>query len=160
MMLNARFKGLGRAGCNQIRPKSLKTGIKTMAFLLLRVVPLRDEVVCIVVPKSDTEIFLLQAAIKQLHGCEAVHHKTVFVDEKFEGNNIWKGEVEVFNLKGHPKAARCYAWMQREAGKGVRTIALLERWPVDSPCAAVKFAIAFNFSIPTGDGNPMDTRSD
>jgi hypothetical protein len=111
-----------------------------------------------VVAKNETEIFLLQAAIRQLHKCEAVHNKTVFVDEKFEGKTVWKGDVEVFELTGHPKAARCFAWFHGEKGKSVRTIALLERWPVDSPHTAVRFAIAFDFPLQTSDGDQVASK--
>lgn len=98
--------------------------------------------------KKATDILLLQAAIQQLHKCGAIHHKTVFVDEKFEGKTIWSGEVEVFELIGHPKAANCFAWMHHEEGKGARPIALLERWPINSPQTAVRTAIALDLSGP------------
>ena len=97
--------------------------------------------------KSKNELFLLQDVIKQLHKCEAIHEKTVFVDEKFQGNAIWQGEIEVFELIGHPKAKRCFAWLHEEERKGVRPIALLDRWPVNSPQAAIRFAIAFHIPI-------------
>ena len=107
------------------------------------------------VSKSKTEIYLLQSAIQQVHKCDAVHQKTVFVDEKFQGSALWKGDIEVFELKGHPKAQRCFAWFHAETGKGVRPVALLERWPIVSPQAAIRFAIAFDIPIhqipePTG----------
>src|ERR1700721_68323 len=90
---------------------------------------------------------MLQAAVQQLHRCEAVHTKTFFVDEKFQGSTIWKGDIEVFELKGHPKAARCFAWLHREEGKGVRPVALLDKWPIISPQTAIRFAIAFEIPI-------------
>jgi hypothetical protein len=97
--------------------------------------------------KSSTEIYLLQSAIHQLHNCEAVHQKTVFVDEKFQGSAIWQGDIEVFELMGHPKAKRCFAWFHSDPGKGVRPVALLERWPIISPQAAIRFAIAFDIPV-------------
>jgi hypothetical protein len=106
------------------------------------------------VSKKQSEILVLQAAIQQLHQCEAVHHKTVYVDEKFQGTTIWKGDVEVFALKGHPKAVSCYAWLHLEAGKGLRPVALLEKWPVNSPQAAVRIAIAFDIPKPGTDRGP------
>src|SRR5437016_6158522 len=52
----------------------------------------------------------LQAAILNLHGCESKYLETVPVTEEFNGETIWQGEVEVFELKDHPKAKRAYAW--------------------------------------------------
>lgn len=79
-----------------------------------------------------------------MHECEAMHLKTVFVDQKFQGKTIWMGEVEVFELKGHPKAKNCFAWLHQEEGKSVTPVILLERWPVVSPETAVGAAITFD----------------
>jgi hypothetical protein len=35
------------------------------------------------------------------------------VHETFQGQTVWAGEVEVFDLVGHPKAKRCYAWAHK-----------------------------------------------
>jgi hypothetical protein len=110
--------------------------------------------------KSSTEIYLLQSAIQQLHNCEAAHLKTVFVDEKFQGTVIWRGDIEVFELKGHPKAQRCFAWFHSEPGKGVRPVALLERWPIISPQAAIRFAIAFDIPVHQIPGPADDAEAD
>jgi len=48
--------------------------------------------------------------------------------------------VEVFTLKGHPKAQRVFAWTFKEEGK-TKTTAVLES-PVDGRQTAVKVAIA------------------
>lgn len=52
----------------------------------------------------------LQNAIRDLHGCESTYVETVPVTETFQGKTVWQGEVEVFNIRGHPKAKRAYAW--------------------------------------------------
>lgn len=85
----------------------------------------------------------LQAAILKLHGCEATYLETVPVTENFQGETIWQGEVEVFELKGHPKAKRCYAWghMTGEHGQARRYVTVLELPPVDSPQTAVRASI-------------------
>lgn len=45
------------------------------------------------------------------HKCQCVHRATVFVHERTEyGLTIWKGNVEIFDLKAHPTAKICYAW--------------------------------------------------
>src|SRR5467141_3388535 len=85
----------------------------------------------------------LQAAILNLHGCNAVHVKTVPVTEVFQGETVWQGEVEVFEIRGHPKAKRCYAWghVSGDDDQGRRYVTVLELPPVDSPQTAVKAGI-------------------
>ena len=89
-------------------------------------------------PKEITE---LKDAIRATHGCESLHVKSVPVVEQFEGHIAWQGRVEVFDLIGHPKAKRAYAWTDRDGDQN-KTIAVLEISPVDSPQSAVKVAIA------------------
>jgi IS1 family transposase len=86
----------------------------------------------------------LQTAVQHLHNCAALHRETVPVREIFKGKTIWQGDVEVYDLTGHPKAKRAYAWSHR-AGKDdtdERFVAVLEIPPVESPQTAVKVAIA------------------
>jgi hypothetical protein len=85
----------------------------------------------------------LQAAFLKLHGCDAVYLETVPVVEEFQGKTIWQGDVEVFELEGHPKATRGYGWghVTGEHNQGRRYFTILELPPVDSPQTAVKAAI-------------------
>jgi hypothetical protein len=84
----------------------------------------------------------LQAVIRVMHGCDSRYIESVPVHESFEGKTAWQGTVEVFELINHPKAKRCYIW-QHDDGEGtIRSMAVLEIPPVDSPQAAVKVAIA------------------
>jgi len=62
-------------------------------------------------------ITTLKNAIRATHGCESLHVKSVPVTEVFEGKVAWKGKVEVFDLVGHPKAKRAYAWSYRDGDK-------------------------------------------
>jgi hypothetical protein len=89
-------------------------------------------------PKEITE---LKDAIRETHGCDSRHVESVPVHEVFEGQTAWEGTVEVFDLIGHPKAKRAYAWSYRE-GDQMKSVAVLEIPPVDSPQTAVKMAIA------------------
>src|SRR2546423_3463210 len=82
----------------------------------------------------------LKDAIRRLHGCEAEHVETVPVKEVFQDQIVWQGEVEVFNIRGHPVATRAYAWAH-ETDKGKRYVAVLELPPVDSAQGAVRVAI-------------------
>jgi len=78
-----------------------------------------------------------------LHKCKAVHNATVPVQEVFRGQTVWHGDVEVFDLTGHPKAKRCYAWSHVD-GKNdehERFVAVLEIPPVESPETAVRVQI-------------------
>ena len=52
----------------------------------------------------------LQAVFLKLHGVDASYVETVPVVEEFQGETVWQGEVEVFDIRGHPKATRGYGW--------------------------------------------------
>ena len=52
----------------------------------------------------------LAEVIRKLHGSEASYVETVPVKESFQGQTVWEGDVEVFDLAEHPKASRVYAW--------------------------------------------------
>lgn len=45
-----------------------------------------------------------------LHGSDAVYVETVPVKEVFQGETVWDGEVEVFDLSDNPSASRVFAW--------------------------------------------------
>jgi hypothetical protein len=84
----------------------------------------------------------LKAVILNLHGCTATHVGTVPVTEKFQGKTIWQGEVEVFDIRGHPKAKRAYGWgFVINENQGRKYVAVLEVPPVNSPLTAVQAAI-------------------
>ena len=84
----------------------------------------------------------LKAVFLKLHGCDAEYVETVPVVEQFQGETIFQGDVEVFDLTGHPKATRGYGWgyVANEEG-GRRYFTVLELPPVDSPQTAVKAAV-------------------
>ncbi len=85
----------------------------------------------------------LQAAILNLHGCTSQYVETVPVTETFNGKTVWQGEVEVFDIRGHPKAKRAYAWGHAtgEDDQARRYITVLELPPVTSPQTAVRAAV-------------------
>lgn len=86
----------------------------------------------------------LQAAILNLHGCSSTYVESVPVHEEFQGQTVWQGEVEVFDIEGHPKAKRAYAWghASGEDDQARRYVTVLELPPVDSAQTAVKIAVA------------------
>jgi hypothetical protein len=79
-------------------------------------------------------------AFRDLHDCQAIHVETVPVIEHWQGKTVWEGEVEVFELNGHPKASKGYAWAYDKA-KGSEIVAVLELPPVISPKTAVQASI-------------------
>ena len=84
----------------------------------------------------------IKAVFMVQHGCEATYIETVPAVEEFQGETIWQGDVEVFDLTGHPKAKRGYGWGYVATDEGGRRyFAVLELPPVDSPQTAVKAAI-------------------
>jgi hypothetical protein len=85
----------------------------------------------------------IQAAFMRLHNCDAIYLETVPVLEEFQAETVWQGEVEVFELRGHPKAKRGYAWghASGDQDQGRRYVTVLELPPVDSPETAVKAAV-------------------
>ena len=88
-------------------------------------------------------IEMLQRAVEQAHGCKAEHDRTAHVEEVFQGQMAWVGDVEVFLLTGHPRAKRGYAWghAMRDTGNEVRVVTVLGVPPVDSPRKAVQVSI-------------------
>jgi hypothetical protein len=55
---------------------------------------------------------------------------------------VWEGVVHVFDLTGHPKATRAYAWSSPIEGSDKRRFfAVLHQGPITSPVEAVRAAI-------------------
>jgi hypothetical protein len=91
-----------------------------------------------------TEVALGELAkhVEAMHGGSAKFAQSVPVSEWHEGRHVWEGVVHVFDLAGHPKASRAYAWSSPiEGSERRRFFAVLHVPPVDSPRAAVRAAI-------------------
>ena len=87
---------------------------------------------------NEKYIQALRDAIRHMHGCVSRYIETVPVKEDFKGQAAWEGDVEIFDLAGHPKARQCYAWgYQDDAGKW-QYVAILKIHPADSPENAVR----------------------
>jgi len=83
----------------------------------------------------------LKQAVESQHGGTATFVQAVPVHEVFEGKTVWDGVVHVFDLAGHPKANRAYAWSY-EIGDGRRMFfAVLHTPQIDGPRKAVQAAI-------------------
>ena len=85
----------------------------------------------------------LQGVIRHLHGVEATHVESVAVKERFQGKTVWDGVVEIFELHGHPKAQRIYAWAHHtdDPKKSKRHVTVLHIEPITSAVLAVRAAI-------------------
>jgi hypothetical protein len=82
----------------------------------------------------------LKAVIEHMHKCSARWRETVPVHEVSQGQTVWQGDVEVYDLSGHPEAKRCYGWAY---GEPEEFIVILELPPVTDAQSAVKAGIEY-----------------
>ena len=89
----------------------------------------------------------LQDVIRRLHGVEATHVETVPIKEEFQGQTVWEGEVEVFDLHDHPQTHRVYAWAHdtEDADHPRRHVTVLHIPPATSPRKAVQVSIVSDY---------------
>jgi hypothetical protein len=94
-----------------------------------------------------TKIEELKDVIRKLHGVESTHRESVPVKEVFNGETVWEGIVEVFDLIGHPKAATVYAWTNEtgDPENPKHHVTVLHLGPIRSAAEAVKAAIVQEF---------------
>jgi hypothetical protein len=83
----------------------------------------------------------IEEAIRHMHGCEPTFVESVPVRETFNSKTVWEGEVQVFDLRGHPTAKRAYAWSHATDGSKRKFYAVLHEGPIDSPVKAVRASI-------------------
>jgi hypothetical protein len=93
-----------------------------------------------------TYIEELRDVIRRLHGVESSHVESVPIKEELKGRTVWEGIVAVFELHGHPKANRAYAWAcETDNPKKPRHLTALHIGPITSPLEAVRAAIVQEF---------------
>src|SRR5574340_589417 len=96
----------------------------------------------------------LKKIAEEQHKCAAHFIEAVPVLEIFQGQTVWEGIVNVFGLKGHPKATKAYAWSSPIEGSTKRRYyAVLHVPPIDSPEKAVRASIVHDFQHKKGDAN-------
>jgi hypothetical protein len=85
----------------------------------------------------------LREIIRKEHGLEVNHLESVPVKETFRGETVWDGIVEVFEIIGHPKATRVFAWSHSTDNpkSPVRHVTVLNIHPVLTPLDAVRALI-------------------
>jgi hypothetical protein len=90
----------------------------------------------------EVEANQLQTAVERQHNCKARLAQSVPVKEAHAGAVVWEGVVRVFDLAGHPKATKAYAWSSPiEGSDNRRFFAVLHVPPITSPVEAVRAAI-------------------
>jgi hypothetical protein len=96
----------------------------------------------------------LRTVIRKLHGVESKHIESVPVKETFQGRTVWDGVVEVFELIGHPKASRVYAWAHDTDNpkQPRRHVTVLHVHPVTSAVLAVRASIVQEFRNAEAEG--------
>ena len=89
----------------------------------------------------------LKDVIRKLHDAEPTHVETVPVVETFNGQTVWEGEVEVFDLLDQPTAPRIYAWSHDtdDPSNPRRHVTVLHLPPAITPRKAVQVSIASDF---------------
>jgi hypothetical protein len=89
----------------------------------------------------------LKEVIRKLHGAESTHVETVPVVETFNGQTVWEGEVEVFDLLDHPTASRIYAWSHDtdDPEHPKRHVTVLHLPPAITPRKAVQASIVSDY---------------
>jgi hypothetical protein len=80
-------------------------------------------------------------AVESQHGGTATLVQSVPVHEKHGDATVWQGTVHVFDLAGHPKATRAYAWSYEFPDGKRRFFAVLHIPPITGPREAVRAAI-------------------
>lgn len=96
----------------------------------------------------------MKGAVETQHGGRATFVSVEPVDERHNGQLVWQGEVHVFDLDGHPKATRAYAWSSPVEGSDRRRFyAVLHLGPIRSAKDAVRAAIVAE-NRKALDGNP------
>lgn len=84
----------------------------------------------------------LESAIRMRHECSPTHRQTVFIRAKTKAEEtVWEGFVEEFELTGHKRAKKCYAWRHMESSDRSKIIAILGNHFIDSAQKAVEAAI-------------------
>lgn len=94
-----------------------------------------------------TYIEELKAVIHRLHGVDSTHVESVPIKESFQGKTVWEGVVEVFDLHGHPKTHRAYAWTHEtdDPKNPKRHVTVLHLPPITSAIEAVRAAIVKDY---------------
>jgi len=89
----------------------------------------------------------LREVIERLHKGHAKYVETVPVKEVFQGQTVWDGAVEVFDLTDNPNASRVFAWAfdYEDPDKPTQHVTVLQIPPATTPENAVRASIVADF---------------
>lgn len=90
---------------------------------------------------DQTKIDLLARGILAQHQVAATFASVESVTLERNGAVYWRGEVYVFDIVGHPRAARAFAWTHSDRTGHERAIAVLGVPPVTSAQKAAEVAL-------------------
>jgi hypothetical protein len=75
--------------------------------------------------RPNNLIEALKQSIAENHACTAVYIQSVMVEEAHQGEILWTGQIEIFEIQGHAKAKVAYGWWQENTEEGLVTILAL-----------------------------------
>lgn len=84
----------------------------------------------------------LSKAIAVMHECRCIHFGSEEIEEKHDGETVWQGQVEIFQLEGHPDTNVAYGWGWTDDEDEIQFIGVLNVPPIESASDAVQAAIA------------------
>ncbi len=101
---------------------------------------------------NDVSADQLKAAVESQRGGKATDVQSVPAKEVYESMTVWEGVVTVFDLAGHPKGTRAYAWSYPAVGSYKRRyFAVPHTGRINSPIEAVRAAIVAEQKAAKGD---------
>jgi len=84
----------------------------------------------------------LKQAVESQHGGSAMYVQSVPIHESHNGETVWNGAVQVFDLEESPSGAtRAYAWSYGLPDGNRRFVAVLHTGQITGPREAVRAAI-------------------
>ena len=81
-------------------------------------------------------------AVENRAKCPATYLHTQPVRIAVDGQTLWKGKVEVFQLKEHPQAKQAFGWGYLNDQKKMEYVTVVGIPPLDNPVQAVKAYVA------------------
>ena len=84
----------------------------------------------------------LTSAIENKARCAVTYLHTQPVKLVSDGIVLWKGQVEVFQLSGHPEAKVAYGWGVPNFEGKMEYFTVIAKPPLETPVAAVKAYLA------------------
>jgi hypothetical protein len=92
------------------------------------------------VTPAEEKIEQLARGIREQHAVQPTFFSTEEVVLKRDGQVFWRGVVWVYDIVGHERATRAYAWTYPD-GEVERAIAVLGVPPIDSATKAAEAAL-------------------